>query len=101
MSEVGIAELRRALKDWVERARSGDEVIVTERGKPVARLSGIDSDLLIDRLVAEGRVSRPTAPRPRATGARRIHARGSVSDLFVEDRDARGCRAPTSTRARS
>ena len=89
MTEVGIAELRRALKDWVERARAGDEIIVTERGKAVARISGIGSDPLIDRLVAEGRVSRPTGPRPRATGARRIHARGSVSELIVEEREAR------------
>ena len=90
MTEVGIAELRRALKDWVERARSGDEIIVTERGKAVARLSGIDTDPLLDRLVAEGRVSRPSnAPRPRATGARRIRVHGSVSDLIIEERDAR------------
>ena len=90
MPEVGIAELRRTLKEWVDRVRAGDDVIVTERGKPVARLSAVDAAPLLDRLVAEGRVSRPTGgARPRAGGAKRIPARGGVSDLVTEARSAR------------
>lgn len=90
MAEVGIADLRRTLKDWVDRVRAGDEVIVTDRGRAVARLTGIDSAPLIDRLVGEGRVSRPpAAPRPKARGARRVRARGSVAELVEEERNAR------------
>ena len=89
MSEVGIAELRRALKDWLARARAGDDVIVTERGRAVARLTSVEATPLLDRLAAEGRVSRTAAPRPTASGARRVRAHGSVSELVVEERDAR------------
>lgn len=90
MAEVGIAQLRRELKDWLERAQAGDEVIVTERGRPVARLTGIDTTRLLDRLASEGRISRvPEAPRPRARGQRRAEIRGVVSELIVADRGAR------------
>ncbi len=88
--EVGIAELRRTLKEWVDRVRAGDDVIVTERGKAVARLSAVDAAPLLDRLVAEGRVSRPTGTaRPRAGVAKRIRAHGEVSDLVTEARSVR------------
>lgn len=90
MAEVGVAQLRRELKDWLERARSGDEVVITERGRPVARLSGIDVAPLLDRLVEEGQVSAtPRAPRPTARGRRRVKAHGDVADLIVAERDAR------------
>jgi prevent-host-death family protein len=89
MTEVGIAELRRTLKDWLERVRAGDEVIITERGKAVARLTSVEATPLLDRLVTEGRVSRTAAPRPRASKARRVGAHGSVSELVVEERDSR------------
>jgi prevent-host-death family protein len=90
MAEVGVAQLRRELKDWLERARSGDEVVVTDRGRPVARLTGIDVAPLLDRLASEGRISRtPGAPRPSARGRPRVEADGDVADLIVADRDAR------------
>ncbi|HTJ74468.1 MAG TPA: type II toxin-antitoxin system prevent-host-death family antitoxin [Acidimicrobiales bacterium] len=63
--EVAVSELRANLRDWLERAREGDEVVVTERGIPVARLLGIDAAPLLDRLTAEGLIGRPaTAERP-------------------------------------
>lgn len=90
MAEVGVAQLRRELKDWLERVRSGDEVVITERGRPVARLSGIDVAPFLDRLAEQGQLSGPaTARRPTARGRRRVRARGDVSDLIAAERDAR------------
>jgi prevent-host-death family protein len=90
MAEVGVTQLRQELKDWLERARAGDEVVITERGRPVARLSGIDVAPLLDRLTAEGRISAaPSAPRPTASGRRRVEAKGGIADLVVADRAAR------------
>jgi len=90
MAEVGIAQLRRELKDWLERARSGDEVVITERGRPVARLSGIDVAPLLDRLTAAGQISTPPpAPRPTARGRGRAAASDDVSGLVMAERDAR------------
>lgn len=83
--DVAISELRADLRAWVDRARSGENVVVTERGLPVARLVAVDSSPLIDRLEKEGVLSRPTqVPRVRAADVRRVEAEGSVSDLVSE-----------------
>jgi len=63
--DVAVSELRANLRDWLERAREGNEVVVTERGIPVARLLGIETTPLLDRLTAEGVIGRPTTPKGR------------------------------------
>lgn len=88
MAEVGVAQLRRELKEWLDRAQSGDEVVVTDRGRPVARLSGIDAAPILDQLTAEGRISRPPgSPRPTARGRKRVTARGEISPVISRERD--------------
>ncbi|MGH8885282.1 MAG: type II toxin-antitoxin system Phd/YefM family antitoxin [Egibacteraceae bacterium] len=89
MSEVGAADLRRNLRHWLKRAREGETVVVTERGLPVARLTGIDEADLIERLTAEGLLSMPQSPRrPRAAETPKIRPRdGDVSSFVVEERD--------------
>lgn len=90
MAEVGVAQFRRELKDWLDRAQSGDEVVITERGRPVARLSGIDVAPLLDRLTEQGQISSPPdAARPTASGRRRVQVEGSVAELIVDERAAR------------
>lgn len=90
MAEVGVAQLRRELKDWLDRAQSGDEVVITDRGRPIARLSGIDIAPLLDRLADEGQISASSrAARPSARGRRRVAAQGEVAGLVVAERDAR------------
>lgn len=85
-TEVGIRDLKNGLSKYLERVRAGEEVIVTDRGRPVARLSAIDeaTDRLAD-LVAAGVVRAPTQKVRRRPG-RRIAAKGSVSDLVAEQR---------------
>ena len=89
MSEVGVAELRRQLKRWVERVQAGEEVVITDRGRPVARLVGAEAPSALERLTAEGRVSRPAQDRPSARGLRRIPAQGGVSEYVTSEREAR------------
>jgi prevent-host-death family protein len=61
MSElVGIAELRQNLSVYLRRVAKGERLVVTDRNRPVAELGPAPTmgpDL--DRLIAEGRVSRP------------------------------------------
>ena len=38
---VGIRDLRDHLSRWLERVKKGDEVVVTDHGKPVGRLVGM------------------------------------------------------------
>ena len=39
--DVAISELRAHLSEWIDRASRGDEVVITDRGLPVARLLGL------------------------------------------------------------
>ena len=85
--EVAVSQLRAELASWIARVRDGEEVIVTDRGTPVARLLAVDSAPLLQRLVEEGVVGSPgRADRPVARGAERARARGPVADLVGEQR---------------
>lgn len=64
--EVAVSALRAELRAWIETARSGTDVVITERGVPVARLSAVDSSDLIARLEHEGLLSAPAQTRPAA-----------------------------------
>ena len=84
--EVGVRELRGNLSQWIEEAKHGKEVVITERGRPVAKLGPIDGGSELQRLIASGLVQRARAPhRPSAT-IKAVPARGSVSDLVAEQR---------------
>jgi prevent-host-death family protein len=92
--EVGIRELRLNLSRYVARVRDGGaEVIVTDRGRPVARLGPVDDeqrevDEVFERLVREGVIipghRRRKRPLPPLVDASEVH--GSVSELLLEDR---------------
>ena len=85
--DVAVSELRAHLSAWLERVRNGDEVVITERGIPVARLLGVESASTLERLTAEGAIARPAHPqRPTATGRARPRARRSVADLVSGQR---------------
>lgn len=57
---VGIAELRQNLSRYLRRVERGERLLVTDRNRPVAELGPPPSTgAELDRLIAEGRVSRP------------------------------------------
>ena len=82
--EVGIRDLRDNLSRYLERARAGEEVVVTDHGRAVARIVAFDVERPIDRLVREGRVT-PAPSRVRKR-PRPAPASGTVSDLVAEQR---------------
>jgi prevent-host-death family protein len=85
--DVAISAFRAELAGWIHRAQQGEDVVITERGVPVARLSAVGSTSLVDRLTREGVLARPERPgRPRARGAARVRASGPVADLVGEQR---------------
>lgn len=88
--DVAISELRAHLKAYVERAREGERVVVTDRGVPVARLVAVDAEGLLERLEREGILARASAAkRPKAGRRRRVVATGPVADLVTEQRRGR------------
>jgi prevent-host-death family protein len=86
LMEVAITEFRAALRTYVDRARRGEDVVLTERGLPVARLVAIDAAPLLEQLEKEGVITAASGDRPRASGTRRAEANGPVADLISEHR---------------
>ena len=82
--DVGIRELKAKLSQYVERAAAGEEIVVTDRGKPVARLTTYVGDTAFDRGVEEGWIepARHTSLGP----AQRHRSSLSVLDVLDDDR---------------
>lgn len=57
---VGVRKFRENLSHYLDLAKAGEEVVITERGKRVARVVGPSK---LDRLIAEGRARPPTRPK--------------------------------------
>jgi prevent-host-death family protein len=85
--DVAVSTLRAHLSDWLERARSGEEVVITDRGVPVARLIGVETTSILEELTERGVIDRPArSQRPKANGRRRARTQGSVAELVSEQR---------------
>jgi prevent-host-death family protein len=85
--DVAVTDLRAHLSEWLERAREGSEVVITDRGVPVARLLGLATTATLERLAAEGVIGRPAAARrPVAAGRARPRPRQALSSTVSDQR---------------
>jgi prevent-host-death family protein len=83
--EVGIRELRAHLSRYIEQVNDGEDIVVTDRGIPVARIVPMNGERKIDRLIAAGLVE----PAPRAVPRplpKPIKIEGGISELVDEQR---------------
>jgi prevent-host-death family protein len=78
--DISITELRSNLRRWLQYVREGRDVVITERGTPVARLSNIRSSTILERLAREGVI----APAVHLASAMALGA----ADLVVAFRNA-------------
>lgn len=68
--QVGLREANQRFAKLVKRARKGEEIVLTDRGKPVARITGIpengkdDWEAALDRMAAMGLLRRATKRGP-------------------------------------
>ena len=81
---VGIRELKAKLSEFVGRAANGEQIVVTDRGKPVARLVGLEGASMIERGIEEGWIT--PASRTHLEPAKRVSAPRSTADVLDEDR---------------
>jgi prevent-host-death family protein len=44
MKSAAISKLKASLSEYLDRVKAGEEVIVTERGKPIARITPLHGD---------------------------------------------------------
>ena len=82
--EVGIRELRDHLSRYLERVQRGEEVVVTDHGRAIARVLPMSGERTIDRLIAQGLVT--PAKQPKRKRPRPLRTAGPVSDLVAEQR---------------
>lgn len=86
MEEVGVRELKASLSRYLGRVREGESIVVTDRGRPVARLVPVGIPEHVARLMAEGRVTwsgRSFRPPRKVSG---LKPGPSISDYIGEDR---------------
>lgn len=92
MGTVGVKELKNRLTQYLRRTKQGEEVVVTERGRPIALIQPIKSPTyIISRearlasLAAQGLITLPT--RKPLKRVRLVKVSGiPISKTIVEDR---------------
>jgi prevent-host-death family protein len=57
MEAIGVRELRRDASRWLARVRAGEAFVVTDRGRPVARLSPVADPVGYEALLTDGRIA--------------------------------------------
>ncbi len=82
--EVGVRDLHDRLSEHLERVERGAQVMITRRGRPIARLSAVDGMDPLEDLVKRGLITLPT--RVRSSRFAHVSPRGPVSDLVTEQR---------------
>jgi prevent-host-death family protein len=83
--EVGIRELRADLSRYLRRVREGEEIVVTDRGTPIARITPANGRSKLDELIAAGVVEPAPRKAPRKLPDP-IKIEGGISDLVIEGR---------------
>lgn len=92
MTKASISILKAQLSRYLDVVKSGEEVIVTERGRPVARITSLQAEGTptgrAARLVREGRMRAPThAPPSARRGARHpSDPEGRSLEILLEER---------------
>jgi len=91
MVVTSIASLKASLGEFLAGVKAGEEVVVTDRGRPVARIVPYDpgGDVL-DGLVRTGRVRRSRSPLPPdfLTRPRPADRHGHLLRALLDEREA-------------
>ena len=94
MKETGIRELKAHLSQYLKNVGNGDEIIITDRGKPVARLSSVKLNSennkvyeLLSSMAKKGLIKVPEKWGKPALPPKRMVITGStISEAVIEDR---------------
>ena len=89
MKSVGVAELKAKLSEYLAMVKGGEEVVITERGEPIAKLVRVEPvEGELERLVKKGIVTPPVEPLPSDFFDRpRPKAKGEpISETVIRER---------------
>jgi len=86
---ASIRELKSQLSRYLRQVKSGATIVITERGKPVARIVPLEPSLetRLQELIEAGQIAwsgRKLAPRPPVA---QTQGERTVADLLLEDRE--------------
>jgi prevent-host-death family protein len=85
---VGVRDLKASLSAYLRRVSEGESVVVTDHGRPVARLVPPDVPEGLSRLIREGRLNwtgrRLVAPRMRP---KLRSGRTTLAEIVLRDRE--------------
>ena len=94
MQKTSVANLKARLSEFLAAARAGEDVIITDRGQPIARLTALEPPAGMDARVAElvrAGIMRPPAqalPHDFRTQPRGSDVGGSVLRALLDEREA-------------
>lgn len=90
---MGLREANQRFSKAVKAVRAGKEVVLTERGRPIAVIKPIaqieDDDAVIRRLAAEGLVQPATMHKPMPAWRPRVVRGKPLSRTVRDERDDR------------
>lgn len=93
MKQVSVAELKARLSEYLAAVKRGENLVVTEHGKPIARLAPLERAAALDARMAElvkaGLANAPTAKLPREFFTRVLppDPDGSIVQAIIEERE--------------
>lgn len=82
--DVGVRELKSRLSEYLSRAARGEDIVVTDRGRPVARLVPYSAGSAVEQGIAEGWIDPPR--RAGLADVERHQSPVPVLDALDEDR---------------
>ena len=91
MISAGVKEVKNNLSRYLDRVKSGEEILITERGEPVARIVKENSAGRVTRaalalLIQKGLIALPTRSIDKGR-LKTVEVPGKlVSDMVIEDR---------------
>ena len=94
MQKTSVANLKARLSEFLAAVRRGEDVIITDRGQPIARLTALDQSEGMDARVAELvragviRPPRQRLPKDFRTQPRGADVGGSVLRALLDEREA-------------
>jgi antitoxin (DNA-binding transcriptional repressor) of toxin-antitoxin stability system len=91
MHTAGIKDIKNNLSRYLARVKSGEEILVTERGRPIARIireNGKTNEIrqALGPLIEKGLIAMPTQPINKEPPPRIKAAGKSTSEMVAEDR---------------
>jgi prevent-host-death family protein len=85
MASVGIKELKEKLSGYLDRVRHGEEIIVTDRGKEIAKVIPLSRERTAIRHLEETSHAAWAGNKPRGLKGVKIKNK-SLSSTILEDR---------------